>query len=67
MKNSNLYSPNPKILDIPSSTKVTNVFENENDFGNETFTVGKNCSVPLEPKIWQDLFDRRVTSNEAIP
>ena len=54
MKNSNLDSPNPRIVDIPASIKVTDVFENENGFGNETFTVEKYCSVPLD---WQDVLE----------
>ena len=55
--NFDIDSSNPS-TDIPSYSTISKKGD-----GCETFTVAKNCSVTLESKIWQDLFDGRITSN----
>ena len=49
--------PSNPSTDIPSHLTIS-----QKGDGCESFTVAKNCSVTLESKIWQDLFDRRITS-----
>ena len=49
-------SSNPS-TDIPSRVTIS-----QQGDGCETFSVSKYFSMTLESKIWQDLFDRRITS-----